>query len=90
VPAFPNGISYKSYTTWNVGIGITKSVFTLDFRYYDTDLNQGDCNAFTSDQNARFTNAVTPINPGGFGSSWCGSSFVVAGKFDLTAMANLK
>src|SRR6478609_2478981 len=33
VPAFPNGISYKSYTTWNVGIGITKSVFTLDFRY---------------------------------------------------------
>jgi hypothetical protein len=77
-------------TTWNVGIGITKSVFTLDFRYYDTDLNQGDCNAFTSDQNARFTNAVTSINPGGFGSSWCGSSFVVAGKFDLTAMANLK
>jgi hypothetical protein len=90
VPAFPNGISYKSYTTWNVGIGITKSVFTLDFRYYDTDMNQGDCNAFTSDQNARFTNSVTSINPGGFGSSWCGSSFVVAGKFDLTAMANLK
>ena len=90
VAGFPNGISYKSYTTWNVGVGITKSVFTLDFRYYDTDMNQGDCNAFTSDQNARFTNAVTPINPGGFGSSWCGSSFVVAGKFDLTAMANLK
>ena len=90
VPAFPNGIPYKSYTTWNVGIGITKSVFTLDFRYYDTDLNKGDCNAFTSDQNARFTNTVTAINPGGFGSSWCGSSFVVAGKFDLTAMSNLK
>ena len=87
---FPNGIPYKSYTTWNVGIAITKSVFTLDFRYYDTDMNQGDCNAFTSDQNARFTNSVTSINPGGFGSSWCGSSFVVAGKFDLTAMANLK
>ena len=34
---FPNGIPYRSYTTWNVGIGITKSVFTLDFRYYDTD-----------------------------------------------------
>ena len=64
VPAFPNGISYKSYTTWNVGIGITKSVFTLDFRYYDTDLNQGDCNAFTSDQNARFTNSVTCDQPG--------------------------
>ena len=90
VAGFPNGIPYKSYTTWNVGIGITKSVFTLDFRYYDTDLNKGDCNAFTSDNTARFTNSVTPINPGGFGSSWCGASFVVAGKFDLTAMANLK
>ena len=52
VLGFPNGIPYKSYTTWNVGIGITKSVFTLDFRYYDTDLNKGDCNAFTSDNTA--------------------------------------
>jgi hypothetical protein len=90
VIGFPNGIPYKSYTTWNVGIGITKSVFTLDFRYYDTDLNKGDCNAFTSDNTARFTNAVTAINPGGFGSNWCSQTFVVSGKFDLTAMANLK
>jgi hypothetical protein len=87
---FPLGIPYKGYTTWNVGIGITKSVFTLDFRYYDTDYSKGDCNAFTSDHTARFTASFTPINPGGFGSSWCGASFVVAGKFDLTAMANLK
>ncbi|HSJ41108.1 MAG TPA: hypothetical protein VK955_08655, partial [Xanthobacteraceae bacterium] len=90
VAGFPNGIPYKSYTTWNVGVGITKSVFTLDFRYYDTDLNKGDCNAFTSDNTARFTGDFTSINPGGFGSSWCGASFVVAGRFDLTAMANLK
>jgi hypothetical protein len=90
VVGFPLGIPYKSYTTWNVGIGITKSVFTLDFRYYDTDLNKGDCNAFTSDNTARFTGDVTAINPGGFGSNWCSSTFVVTGKFDLTAMANLK
>jgi len=70
---FANGIPYKSYTTWNVGFGITKSVFTLDFRYYDTDLNQGDCNAFTSDHTARFNNSVTPINPGGFGSTGAAS-----------------
>jgi uncharacterized protein (TIGR02001 family) len=87
---YPTGIPYKSYTTWNVGIGITKSVFTLDFRYYDTDLNKGDCNAFTSDHTARFTGDFTAINPGGFGSSWCSATFVVSGKFDLTAMANLK
>ncbi len=87
---FPTGIPFKSYTTWNLGVGFTKSVFTLDLRYYDTDLNDGDCNAFTGDQTARQTASVTPINPGGFGSSWCGSSFIVSGKFDLTALANLK
>ena len=65
-------------------------MFTLDFRYYDTDLSKGDCNAFTSDHTARFTGAVTPINPGGFGSSWCGQSFYVKGSFDLTAMTNIK
>jgi uncharacterized protein (TIGR02001 family) len=90
VVGFPLGIPYKSYTTWNVGIGITKSVFTLDFRYYDTDLNKGDCNAFTSDNTARFDGSFTAINPGGFGSNWCSSTFVVTGKFDLTAMASLK
>jgi uncharacterized protein (TIGR02001 family) len=87
---YPNGIPYRSYTTWNVGIGITKSVFTLDLRYYDTDLNKGDCNAFTSDHTATFTSSFTAINPGGFGSNWCGATFVATGKFDLTALANLK
>jgi hypothetical protein len=89
-PPFPNGIPYTSYTTWNVGFGITRSVFTLDFRYYDTDLNKGDCNAITSDHTATFTGSFTAINPGGFGSNWCGKAFIVAGKFDLTAAANLK
>lgn len=90
IAPYPNGIPYKSYTQWNLGIGFTKSVFTLDLRYYDTDLNEGDCNAFTSDHTARFTGAFTSINIGGFGSSWCGASFVASGKFDLTALANLK
>jgi hypothetical protein len=90
VVGFPLGIPYKSYTTWNVGIAITKSVFTLDFRYFDTDMNKGDCNAFTSDNTARFTGDFTSINPGGFGSSWCGATFVVSGRADLTAMTNLK
>jgi uncharacterized protein (TIGR02001 family) len=87
---FPNGIPYPSYTTWNIGFGFAKSVFTLDFRYYDTDLSRGDCNAFTSDQTARFTGDFTAINPGGFGSNWCSATFIVKGSFDLTASANLK
>jgi hypothetical protein len=87
---FPNGIPYASYTTWNLGFGITKSVFTLDFRYSDTNLSEGDCNAFTSAHTATFTGSFTPINPGGFGSNWCGQTFYVKGSFDLTAMTNLK
>jgi Bacterial protein of unknown function (Gcw_chp) len=87
---YPLGIPYKSYTTWNVGFAFTKSVFTLDFRYYDTDLNRGDCNAFTSDHTASFDGSFTAINPSGVGSSWCRATFVVSGKFDLTAMTNVK
>jgi len=43
-----------------------------------------------SPHSAPLTGDFTPINPGGFGSNWCGAAFIVAGKFDLTAMANLK
>ena len=50
---FPNGINYADYNTWNIGIGFTYKVFTLDFRYSDTNLSKGDCNAFTSDFSAR-------------------------------------
>jgi Bacterial protein of unknown function (Gcw_chp) len=90
VAAFPNGIPYAEYTTWNIGFGITKSVFTLDFRYYDTNLSKADCNAFTSDHTARFSNDFSAINPSGVGSNWCSEAFVVSGKFDLTAISNLK
>jgi hypothetical protein len=37
-----------------------------------------------------FTGSFTAINPSGVGSTWCRSTFVVSGKFDLTAMTNLK
>ena len=94
LPAAPRrirtAIPYHGYTTWNVGIGITKSVFTLDLRYYDTNYSKADCNAFTSDHTARFSGDFSGINPGGFGSSWCSATFVATGKFDLTAIANLK
>ena len=95
--AFPNGIKYADYNTWNIGIGFTYKVFTLDFRYSDTDLSKGDCNAFTSDFSARGningTNLgtfVTPINPTGVGSNWCGAAGIVKLSADLTAMTNLK
>jgi uncharacterized protein (TIGR02001 family) len=90
VPAFPNGIKYADYDTWNIGIGFTYKVFTLDLRYSDTDLSKGNCSAFTSAFNASGTTNVTPINPGGTGSNWCGAAGIAKLSADLTAMSNLK
>jgi hypothetical protein len=87
---FAAGIPYASYDTWNIGIGFTYKVFTLDLRYSDTDLSKGDCNAFTSAFNASGTTNITSINPGGAGSNWCGAAGVVKLSADLTAMTNLK
>jgi hypothetical protein len=89
VAGFPGGIPYKSYTNWDIGLAFTWKQFTLDLRYFDTDLNKGDCNAFTSAQNARFDGSFTSINPGGFGTNWCGATFIAKLSVDLTA-ANLK
>ena len=94
---FPNGINYADYNTWNIGIGFTYKVFTLDFRYSDTNLSKADCNAFTSDYTARGnlngTNSGTffsSINPSGVGSNWCGAAGIVKLSADLTALTNLK
>jgi len=87
--AFPTGVPYTSYANVDVGIGFTWKVFTLDFRYYDTNLNKGDCNAFTSDHTAAFSNDFTAINPTGVGSNWCSQTVVVKLSSDLT-LANLK
>jgi uncharacterized protein (TIGR02001 family) len=80
----PGGVPYKSYTNWDVGLALTWKQFTLDLRYFDTDLNKGDCNAFTGAQNARFDGSFTSINPGGFGTNWCGAAFIAKLSVDLT------
>jgi len=82
--SFPNGIPYKSYTNWDVGVAFTWKQFTLDLRYFDTDLNKGDCNAFTSDHTAGFNGSFTSINPTGVGSNWCGATFIAKLSVDLT------
>lgn len=87
---FAAGIPEPSYNTWNVGVGFTYKVFTLDLRYSDTNLSRGNCNAFTSDYTARFDGSVTAINPGGFGSGWCGATGIAKLSADLTAISNLK
>jgi uncharacterized protein (TIGR02001 family) len=89
---FAAGVPEPSYNTWNVGIGFTYKVFTLDLRYSDTNLSKASCNVFTSDYTTtNFSPSfVTPTNPGGFGSSWCGATGIAKLSADLTAMTNLK
>jgi uncharacterized protein (TIGR02001 family) len=86
IPAFPGGIPYKSYANWDAGIALTWKAFTLDLRYYQSNLSKGDCNAFTSDHTATGV-ATTPINPFPLpGSDWCGAAFVA--KLSLATSVN--
>jgi Bacterial protein of unknown function (Gcw_chp) len=84
IPTSPGGIKFASYTNWDVGLAFTWKQFTLDLRYFDTNLNKGDCNAFTSAQNASGTSNITAINPGGAGTNWCGATFIAKLSVDLT------
>jgi len=90
VPLFPAGINYPDYTTWNLGVAITWKVFTLDLRYWDTDLSKGDCAVLTSAHTASPGGAFSPTNPGGFVSNWCGATFVAKFSADLTLNTNVK
>jgi hypothetical protein len=89
---FAAGVPEPSYNTWNIGVGFTYKVFTLDLRYSDTDLSKANCNVYTSDYTTRnfSPSFITPTNPGGFGSNWCGAAGIVKLSADLTAMTNLK
>jgi uncharacterized protein (TIGR02001 family) len=80
----PAGIKYADYNTWNIGLGITYKVFTVDLRYTDTDLSKGNCNAFTSDHTATGTADVTAINTGA-GSNWCSARFTAKLSVDITS-----
>jgi hypothetical protein len=89
---FAAGVPEPSYNTWNVGVGFTYKVFTLDLRYSDTNLSKASCNVFTGDYVTRNVSpsVITPTNPGGFGSDWCGAAGIVKLSADLTAMTSLK
>jgi hypothetical protein len=90
-PAFPAGVKYTSYTNWDVGMGITYKVLTLDLRYYDSNLTKAQCNVFTSAQNATFSTAnVTPQNPNGLGTNWCSAAFIAKLSASVDFATNLK
>jgi hypothetical protein len=69
-----------------VGVAFTNSVFTLDFRYFDTDLSNAECFINTGD----LRGLASGTRPATFQSNWCNSAFIVTSKFDITAGKDLK
>jgi uncharacterized protein (TIGR02001 family) len=76
--SFYGSIKLASYNTWNLGAGLTWKAFTLDVRYYDTNLTKTQCFLDTGDL-AGLTN--------GGQSNWCNSTVIVKLSFDTTANA---
>ncbi len=68
------------YTYWNAGFGFTYKVFTLDFRYHDTDLSTGQCQLLVGDPRGVPTGAT----------KWCSEAFIAKASFDLTLNNNIK
>ncbi len=88
---FQFGVKYTSYANWDVGMGITYKVLTLDLRYYDTNLTKAQCNVFTSAQNATFSTAnITTQNPNGLGTNWCSAAFIAKLSASVDFASNLK
>ena len=83
--AYVNGIPEPDYNTWNIGLGFTWKVFTLDLRYTDTDLSKEKCSALHQ-RSRRDLRCGTPIaiNPAGTQSNWCGATFIAKLSADLT------
>jgi len=77
-------VNLPDYWTWNVGATFTQGVFSVDFRYYDTDTSKQECFTLTSD----LRGASNGTSPGQ--SHWCSPTFIVATKFDLTVLTNVK
>jgi hypothetical protein len=77
--AFFGNIDLPDYLYWNVGVAFTYKIFTLDFRYHDTDLSQPQCFTLTGDLRGL---------PGGGGplgqSRWCSEAFIAKLSVDAT------
>jgi len=46
------GFPLPAYLNWNAGVTLTRQIFNLDLRYYDTNLSKEDCFVFAGDPNA--------------------------------------
>jgi uncharacterized protein (TIGR02001 family) len=78
------GFALPAYFNWNAGITFKRKIFSLDLRYYDTNLSKENCFVFTGDPNATPGGQANPLtNPEGLTSGWCSATFVAKFGFEL-------
>jgi uncharacterized protein (TIGR02001 family) len=78
------GFPLPAYLNWNAGMTLTRSVFNLDLRYYNTNLSKENCFIFTGDPHAVPGGHIDPEkNAEGLMSRWCGATFVAKFWFEL-------
>ena len=78
------GFPLPAYLNWNAGLTLKRKIFSLDLRYYDTNLSKENCFVFTGDPNATPGGQVNPVtNPEGLTSRWCSATFVAKFGFEL-------
>ena len=76
------GFPLPAYLNWQAGVTFTHKAFSLDLRYYDTNLSKENCFVSTGDPNARPGGRVNLVtNPDGLVSNWCGATFVAKAWF---------
>ena len=76
------GFPLPAYLNWQAGVTFTRKIFSLDLRYYDTNLSKENCFVFTGDPNARPGGSIDPVtNPEGLTSRWCSATFVAKVSF---------
>lgn len=66
--------SFPSYNTWNAGVSYAYKVFTVDARYFGSNLNKSQCYAVSSDPAGNVSGR----------SNWCGNRFMLTLSADLT------
>jgi uncharacterized protein (TIGR02001 family) len=60
------GFPLPAYLNWNAGVTLTRKIFNLDLRYYDTNLSREDCFVFTGDPHGTPGGQINPLsNPEG-------------------------
>jgi uncharacterized protein (TIGR02001 family) len=78
------GFPLPAYLNWSAGVTFNREKFSLDLRYYDTNLSKENCFVFTGDPNATPGGSIDPLrNPEGLTSRWCSATFVAKFWFAL-------